>query len=145
MESWFTSIEERLIAKIKEADQVLICCPWVTSTSILDALLTISNSKILITDWSRLRDDHLLGNQLKETSEVRVYSGTLMHSKFLVLLRQPVDSDEYQPYAVIVGSYNLTISATQNIENMLWVPDDRIAKDHQDQFYRLYRQGVDFI
>lgn len=138
----FTHIEATLCRYFQEANEVIVCVAWLSSQSILDVLSTV-DSKLLIT-WQRKLtrgsfefDPALLKAMKSAIGEIYMYPAEItMHNKFAILLR------DGQPYAVITGSYNYTIKAAENCENIVYIESPLIAQTYLDEFNRLRVSAV---
>jgi hypothetical protein len=133
----FTQIEATLCRYFQEADEVIVCVAWLSSQPILDVLSTL-DSKLLIT-WQRKLtrgsfefDPALLKAMREAVSEIYMYPAEItMHNKFAILLR------DGEPYAVVTGSYNYTIKAAENCENIVYIESPLVAQNYLDEFNRL--------
>lgn len=59
-----------------------------------------------------------------------------MHNKFLVFakLLDRGNTESIEPYAVWTGSFNLTLNATQSLENALLLEDPVIVEAYFEEF-----------
>jgi phosphatidylserine/phosphatidylglycerophosphate/cardiolipin synthase-like enzyme len=140
-----SDITPALIKHFAEADVIKVCSAWFTCPLLLKEIGK-KESELIIGCPHRLdpsspdfrknwvKDIHDL---LEENAYV-YYGGKdgQCHHKFAILCNYDKDS-QLQPYAVITGSYNYTIAAKTNQENVVYVPNIDIAKQYLVEFGRL--------
>jgi len=139
MEAYFTDIEKVICQKIKTADKVYICAAWLTSPAIIDACAEMDAVALLdedskLIEGSSSYDSKLVRRLKKSFQKIHIYKNTsrrCLHNKFIIL------SSDDEPYAVITGSYNFTISANFNYENIVYIEDKALSKQYFDEFCRL--------
>jgi len=135
----FTQIENVICDYMKSADEVFICVAWISSIKIID-MASMLNSHLLIAQQSKFISgsydyNRELFQQLKKSfSQVYMYTqgvDHIMHNKFMILCR------DSSPYAVITGSYNYTIQAKKNCENIIYIENSQVASAYKNEFERL--------
>lgn len=94
-------------------------------------LLMNTTGKVSSASWEY--DRNFTRYLIASIPEVYVYNSSdrLMHNKFIVLMR------DNNPEAVITGSFNLTMNASRNHENIVYIPDAAVAKSYADEFFQL--------
>jgi phosphatidylserine/phosphatidylglycerophosphate/cardiolipin synthase-like enzyme len=141
------TIQNLLIGRIKRADTkfVMGCAAWFTNTKIIRALSTLRGVSIICTrdKVARTKSSKAKYKSLPKHDGIptirllgcgRGRSASLMHHKFLVGM------DESQaPIWVSTGSFNLTESATNNIENLMIIENRAVAMTFLQEFQRLYK------
>jgi phosphatidylserine/phosphatidylglycerophosphate/cardiolipin synthase-like enzyme len=133
----FSQIESTLCRYFSQADEVRVCVAWLSSQPILDVLSTVESQLVItwqrkLTPGSFEYDPALVKAMKQAVSEIYMYPADVtMHNKFAILLRDQL------PYAVITGSYNYTIKAVDNCENIVYIESDDIATTYLKEFDRL--------
>ena len=142
------SILNALLRKIKHHDTVYImgCCAWLTNKRIIQAMgsnlkgVSIICTKDKITMAKSTQAKYRLLKPLQEgTSPInyigagRGFNRSLMHHKFLVGL----DAAK-QPLWCSTGSFNLTTSAVNHLENCMVIENVAVAAAFKEEFIRLY-------
>ena len=157
---FFTNLEEELINKIQDSEAVVGCVAWLTNTRILQAMssknvsIVIQNESFLAPFNKCTRRDlreayRELANEF-HVDAVRLYGDKkkgikpLMHHKFLVTLKQNVETCNYEPYGVWTGSFNLTKNATMSLENAVFIESTNIAKAYYQEWEQIYSQAHSF-
>jgi phosphatidylserine/phosphatidylglycerophosphate/cardiolipin synthase-like enzyme len=139
IECHFNNIENEIIKYIKNADKVLICSAWCSSRPILDCLSLIDSTLIITYQTKYIKgysDYNKLELDILKQSVINLYmssSITTMHNKYIILYRDEI------PHSVITGSYNFTIQAVKNMENIVYIEDADIAKKYENNFYDLLK------
>lgn len=139
MEVYFDDIENVICKKIEKADQIYICSAWLSSVKIMeitaqiDAVAILTND-VKITEGSAAYDKKLVARLKKSFHQIYIYHNQekrLMHNKFIILF------SDGEPYAIITGSYNCTIGANNNYENIIYVEDAGIAGKYLTEFMKI--------
>jgi phosphatidylserine/phosphatidylglycerophosphate/cardiolipin synthase-like enzyme len=119
--AWFTNA--KIISAMSLLDGVCIIC---TRDKITRAKTTQDKYKTLPTLNGAKSPIHIIGSG-------RGYNKSLMHHKFLVGL----DKNQL-PIWVSNGSFNMTTSAVNHIENCMIIDDDEVAEVFKQEFLRLF-------
>jgi phosphatidylserine/phosphatidylglycerophosphate/cardiolipin synthase-like enzyme len=140
------SILNNLTARIRRQDTVFVmgCAAWFTNSRIIKALSELKGVSIICTrdKVARLKSTKLKYRTLPQHDGIptvlvvgcgRGRKASLMHHKFLIGM-----NEKQIPIWVSTGSFNLTESATSNIENMMIIENKEIAKAFLEEFQRLY-------
>lgn len=137
----FDEIEFHLTRELKSANsRLLIAVAWLTNPQIGQVLLDIKNKGIdveIIVDDNSVNRNNKTIRQLVENNiaiefiENLISSKSLMHHKFCV-----IDNKK-----VITGSYNWTINANSNDENIVIINDSDSANFYSQEFRRIIRTG----
>lgn len=128
----------------KDTHYILGACAWFSNTKIINTIegntdgcsFLITKDKITKTNLARYRKLPKLPLATSAVNTIgagRGYTKSLMHHKFLVGL----DKDK-KPFWVSTGSFNLTKSAVNHIENLLIIEDRSVASLFKDEFMRLF-------
>ena len=136
----FTNIEKEIIALVEQhcPDQLLISSPWISSEAIIDAA-SVRDSKLLLNDYGKIHkgscdyDIAFVRILVESFTELFIYTSEshMLHSKFIVFVK-----DE-KPFAVLTGSYNYTVQAAKNYENVIFIVDDTIAWQYANEFKKI--------
>lgn len=117
-----------LAREIKRTPQVFGCVAWCTHPKVLDAMEEVDTALIMTkhkaNKWKR-------NIRVKFVGKGRGFRASLMHHKFIVGVR------DGEPEWVACGSFNVTKSAMNNLENMMIVKDSALAKCYLDEYKRL--------
>lgn len=137
MEAFFEDIEDHIINELRSAhERILVAAAWFTNQRLAHALLERRRKYV---DVEVAVDDNLanrkssaltmLSNGSVSVSFVKNLSGdrALMHNKFAIIDNQ----------RVITGSYNWTVNANTNDENIFIFTDDLNATYYIHEFRRL--------
>jgi hypothetical protein len=137
----FDEIEYHLISELRlTKNRLLVAIAWLTNPRIGDALIELKNKnvdiEIIVDDNDINRNNQTLKNLTKNRVNLTFIknlatSRTLMHNKFCV-----IDSKK-----VITGSYNWTINANSNDENIVIVTDSDTASFYSHEFRRINLSG----
>jgi len=142
------SIVNALTRQIRKASTryVLGCCAWLTNTRILEAMaVNLDGCAIICTKdkTTKFKSNRAKYKQLKKLDSAqsaintlgcgRGYNKSLMHHKFLVGL----DANKKALW-VTNGSFNLTTSAVNHLENCMVIEDEDVASLFQKEFLRLF-------
>jgi phosphatidylserine/phosphatidylglycerophosphate/cardiolipin synthase-like enzyme len=138
MEVYFENIEKIICEKMKKADKVYVCAAWLTSIDIIEACaqvdaIVILNEDSKIVKGSPSYDNKLTAKLKRSFHKIYIYKSDrkLMHNKFIILFSDDV------PYGIITGSYNFTIAANFNFENIIYVEDKSIANKYLQEFEKI--------
>lgn len=142
VEVHFHNIENVICSTIdsSRADKILICTGWISSRKILEKASTI-DAMLITNACGRLTkgcsdyDPTFTRYLLDCIPHTYVYSNNteLMHHKTIVLFQSDI------PFAVITGSFNFTLSASKNHENICIIRDRNVAQQFVDEFCRLLK------
>lgn len=141
MKIHFEEIEYHLTNEIKSAQsRLLIAVAWFTNPKIGKTLIERKNKRI---DIEIIVDDNKI-NRTNQTQKLLISNGikinyiknltsshNLMHNKFCV-----IDSK-----VTVTGSYNWTINANSNNENIVIVSDSDTASFYTHEFRRILTAG----
>lgn len=142
MEAHFTDIKLHLQKYLSTCDSALICTAWFSLTELINGLCDIE----LIVGH---RPTPLVLHKLHETKTKvympyhvpsTVFVPGMMHHKFVVLRK--AHEGKQEPFSVITGSYNLTQSAENNQENIVYIANKDIAVKYSEEFSRLLDKSV---
>lgn len=135
-----------LVRRISKSDTryVIGCSAWFTNRRIISALSLKDGVSIICTrdKITQVRTTQERYKQLRPLNGVspintlgagRGRARSLMHHKFLVGLNK-----DKECIWVSNGSFNMTSSATKNIENCMIFDDPAVASVFKDEFLRLY-------
>ncbi len=136
----FDNIENKIVEYMSKADKIQICSAWCSSRPIIDILSNI-DSTLIVTYQNKFiqgsKDFNMFEFDLIKKSVLRFYmfkhNENIMHIKYIILFRDDI------PYAVITGSYNFTINAINNCENILYIENINIAKQYSENFNHLLK------
>lgn len=138
-----TTILKTLVGRILRDDThfVMGCAAWLTNTKVITALSTLKGVSIIctrdkVTKPMKPKYRTLPSHDGIPTIRVLGTSGrkaSLMHHKFLV----GMDSHQ-KPLWVSTGSFNMTQSATSNLENLMIIESPEVAEVYLKEFQRLY-------
>lgn len=127
----------------KETSYVVGCVTHLTNISILKYLSNKKGVCIILTKAKETREakNQKLYNKLKPAypgGALRVigdvgWNTALMAHKFIVGL-----SETGEPQWVVNGSFDMTEKATSNIENLMILEDEEVAKCYTEEFKRMY-------
>lgn len=130
----------------KETHYILGACAWLTNTKIIDTIAgntkgccfivtkdKITKGKQNMSQYRRLKKLPLASSSINTIGAGRGYNKSLMHHKFLVGL-----NENKKPIWVSNGSFNLTKSAVNHIENVMIIDDENVAALFRDEFMRLF-------
>jgi len=142
---WFESnaILNALVKRILKSDTCFVmgCAAWLTNTRIIGALSTLKGVSVICTRdkvVKAMKPKYRLLPKHDDIPTVLVLGtagrkASLMHHKFLV----GMDKDQ-KPIWVSTGSFNLTQSATTNLENLMIIESPEVAEVYLKEFQRLY-------
>lgn len=126
------TIVRALAREIRRTPQVFGCVAWCTHPTVLTAMEEVDTSIIMTkhkcNKWNRKI-------RVKFMGKGRGFKASLMHHKFLVGVR------DGEAEWVACGSFNVTKSAMNNLENMMIVKDSALAKCYLDEYKRLASGG----
>jgi len=133
----------RMINK-EETQFVVGCIAWLSNKDILKAMATkrgccIICTKDRLTKGIRNQKAYAAikpaypGGTIRIVGEGRGWHKSLMHHKFLVGL-----NGEGKPIWVTNGSFNMTESATTNLENLMIMEDADVAECYFKEFKRVH-------
>lgn len=141
------SIVSAICRNLRRADTyyVMGCSAWFTNPSIISAMASnlkgccviVTKDKILRAKTTKNRYRSL---PVYQDSAIRVigcgsgWNKSLMHHKFLVGMDK-----EGEPLWVSTGSFNMTKSATNHLENCMVINDPAVAQVYLDEFVNLYK------
>lgn len=142
------SILNALIRKIKHRDTVYVmgCCAWLTNKRIIEAMSVnlkgvsiictkdkITMSKSNQSAYRKLKPLQVGASPINYIGAGRGFNRSLMHHKFLVGL-----DAARKPIWCSTGSFNLTTSAVNHLENCLILESEEVARAFKEEFIRLY-------
>lgn len=145
MNSYFQDIEYHLIKHLSESkERILIAVAWFTNPKISRALIGLKNVDIeIILDDNEINRKSRAVRELKDKS-IKVFliqnlqkNYYLMHNKFCVIDNK----------TVLTGSYNWTINANTNDENLTVISDKDLATSYNMEFSKIKnkREKIDRI
>jgi phosphatidylserine/phosphatidylglycerophosphate/cardiolipin synthase-like enzyme len=139
IECHFNNIETHILKYIKSVDKVLVCSAWFSNRSILDCLSLIDSTLIVTYQTKYIKgfpDYNKNELDLIKHSVLNLYMSlpnNVMHNKYIILYKDDV------PFSIITGSYNYTIQASTNMENIVYIEDINIAKKYENNFNELLK------
>lgn len=139
-------IKSSVIRMVNKSETCFVvgCIAWLSNKDILKAMATKKGCCIVCTKdkmtkgirnqkaYSAIKPAYP-GGTIRVVGEGRGWQKSLMHHKFLVGL----DSSGV-PIWVSNGSFNMTESATSNLENIMIMEDPEVAKCYFDEFRRVH-------
>ena len=140
IEAVFEDIKPKIISEIeKSTHNIDIAVAWLSDSEIVNALVNASDKGIVIriilyeayTNRSTIA-------KFNKKSNVAIYSvpsfgndgKNLMHNKFAI----------FDSITVLTGSYNWSFNASQNIENVVIIIDENMARSFSQKFQQLLSQ-----
>lgn len=143
----FDNIVSSICRSIRKSDTVYVmgCSAWFTNSEIIRCMSRELRGCCIIVTKDKLLKKKSIQQKYKQLPVYKecairmIGSGSgktksLMHHKFLVGM-----DDKGVPLWVSVGSFNLTESATQHLENCMIIRDAEVAKVYLDEFVELYK------
>ncbi len=135
-----TECQEAVVQQINHAKETILCAGYgFDAEPITDALIAAHNRKVAVRivldqsnlhqHWSHIGKVHAAGLPVWTDAKEPI-----AHSKVFV-----IDSK-----TVITGSYNWTVQATKNSENMLVISDKTIAKKYADVWEHHREHSTEF-
>lgn len=136
-----------LVRRISKEDThfVMGCAAWFTNDRVIDALSKLKGVSIICTrdKVARAKYTKEKYRKLPKHDDIptilmlgcgRGRNASLMHHKFLVGM-----DEKQNPLWVSTGSFNLTKSATSNIENLMIIENRELAMSFLKEFQRLFQ------
>lgn len=148
---WFT--EPTILKWLNEhqiATQIIVQKQNIWSRNITTTTTTINKKRKLSKSqysaeklrnaYNLLTPLHAKVDAVRCLGECTRQSSCLLHHKFLVCLKNQ------EPIAVFTGSFNLTMNANQNLENVLFIEDKTVAKQYWQEWLTLlpYSEPLDW-
>lgn len=135
MNNYFQDIEFHLIKHLSETkERVLIAVAWFTNINISNTLIGLKDIDIdIVVDDNKInRESTAIQNLLNNSIKVSFIKDLqknyyLMHNKFCVIDNK----------IVLTGSYNWTINANTNDENLAFIPDKDVATSYNMEFSKI--------
>lgn len=142
MKPYFDNLSERIIEQLNQAEhQILVAVAWITETKIIDALAEkarqgikveiLISAKTFDEKHKEKQDSYtqylFLSNCLVYKIGVDADFAPLMHHKFCVI----------DNHILITGSYNWTVKASSNDEDIIINDDFEFAQHYIDRFIEL--------
>lgn len=135
MNNYFQDIEFHLTKHLSETkERVLIAVAWFTNINISNTLIGLKNIDIdIIVDDNKInRESTAIQNLLNNSIKVSFIKDLqknyyLMHNKFCVIDNK----------IVLTGSYNWTINANTNDENLAFISDKDVATSYNMEFSKI--------
>jgi len=132
------SAYENIIGFIQHCKKSLdICAYYLTNDTITQLILVKKNQGVKIRILCDAKKSKSEGSDIKKLLDNRINvkvdnSGVnLMHNKFLIGDKK----------AIMTGSFNFTMNALKNAENIVIIRLSSIVKDYLKEFNRLWEQG----
>lgn len=142
-----TSIVNAICRNLRREDTyyVMGCSAWFTNPSIISTMASNIKGCCIIVTRDKILKAKTTKNRYKtlpvyKDSAIRVigcgsgWNKSLMHHKFLVGMDK-----EGEPLWVSTGSFNMTKSAVNHLENCLVINDSNVARVYLDEFLNLYK------
>lgn len=144
IEAIFDDIKPKIIQEINNATTVInIAVAWLSDKDIINAIINIAERGVVIRIILYKTDsNNETIESLKSISNIVQYAvpsfgangKSLMHNKFAT----------FDNSTVITGSYNWSFNAIENIENIIIITDETLARSFSDKFTRLIVQFSEF-
>ncbi|WMJ75364.1 phospholipase D-like domain-containing protein [Cytophagaceae bacterium ABcell3] len=144
---YFENIDERLVEQLNLAtDNIKVAVAWISDPKLIKTLAfkamqgvkveIIVSAKPFSENFKRNQD---LAFRVLFMNKCKIYKigssyndfSPLMHNKFCI-----IDNN-----VIITGSYNWTVKAPKNQENIIIIKDSKVAKQYVDKFEEI-KQGV---
>jgi len=154
IEVHFDNIVDAIVKYIKCYDLIKVCCAWFTCPLIIEALGE-RDSEVIVGSTEFLTKGHpeyreKLASELimslgkgnvrvcvrdKITKLTEVVDEGIVHNKFMIFYKY--EDSKPVPCAVITGSYNYTVTARNNKENIIYVEDKLVAEAYDNDYAKI--------
>jgi hypothetical protein len=144
---YFENINRQILNELISAkESIFIAVAWFTESNLMQTIcekaangvcvdLIISNSEFNFKNSSFFEQLIQSGGNVYSLGANEFNEGTLMHNKFCII--------DFK--TVITGSYNWTMQASRNDENIIVLKDTDVTQKYLDGFYSLRDRSDNFI